>query len=117
MMRVLNAGVSLLALGAISVAAAASDAGITDLQKTETGVRLQTIQGTLVIEPWTDRIVHVTAYHNADWKGAYNPAVIAKPQAVKWQLAETADAYTLSLEQQSAVTFFSQRLDLIIAGK
>jgi alpha-D-xyloside xylohydrolase len=96
MKRVLKAGASLLALGVVSVAAAGGNDGVTALQKTATGIRLQTTQGTLVIEPWADRIVHVTAYRNADWKGAYNPAVIAKPQKVKWQLAEAADAYTLS---------------------
>ena len=93
---ILGAGVSLFALGMAPVAPAADQTGITALQKTATGITLQTAQGSLVIEPWTDRIIHVTATRNVQWKGAYNPAVIARPQAVKWQLAETADAYTLS---------------------
>lgn len=93
---ILAAGTSLLAFAAVSYAARAADAGVASLQKSSTGITLQTAQGTLVIEPWTDRIIHVTAYRNADWKGAYNPAVIARPQPVKWQLSEAADAYTLS---------------------
>ena len=78
----LRASVSLLAFGTVSFAATAGDAGVTALQKTATGIRLQTTQGSLVIEPWTDRIVHVTAYRNEQWKHGYNPAVIARPQPV-----------------------------------
>lgn len=96
MKQIIKAGTSLLALGAVTIAAAGGNDGVTALQKTASGIRLQTAQGTLVIEPWADRIVHVTAHRNADWKGAYNPAVIARPQQVKWQLVEAADAYTLA---------------------
>jgi len=92
----LKAGILLLAAGTVSIAAAGGEVGITALKKTASGITLHTTQGILVIEPWTDRIIHVTAYRNADWKGAYNPAVIARPQPVKWQLVESTDAYTLS---------------------
>ena len=92
----LRAGACLLALCVTSVAAGAGDAGVTDVQKTAAGIVLQTAQGVLVIEPWTDRIIHVTAYRDARWKGAYNPAVIARPQHVKWRLSDTSDSYTLS---------------------
>ena len=92
----LRTSVLLLVLGTAPFAVAAKDVGITAIQKSDAGLTLQTAQGVLVIEPWTDRIIHVKAYRNAQWKGAYNPAVIAKPQRVRWQLAETADAYTLS---------------------
>jgi len=91
-----RASMLLLTLGMASFAAAGGGVGVTALQKTDTGITLQTGQGVLVIEPWTNRIIHVRAYRDAQWKGAYNPAVIARPQPVKWQLAETADAYTLS---------------------
>ena len=96
MTSLLRASACLLALGTLSIAAAAGDTGVTALQKTAAGMSLQTAQGSLVIEPWADRIIHVTAYRNAQWKGAYNPAVIARPRPVKWRLSETADAYTLS---------------------
>jgi len=96
MKRILKVSTVLLAFASVGVTAEAANSGVTALQKTAAGITLQTTQGTLVIEPWTDRIIHVAAYRNADWKGAYNPAVIARPQPVKWQLAETADAYTLS---------------------
>ena len=66
MKRILKAGTSLLALAGVTVAAQAGNAGVTALQKTATGITLQTSQGTLVIEPWADRIVHVAAYRNAD---------------------------------------------------
>src|SRR5512142_1087839 len=64
--------------------------------KTDTGVRLDTAQGTLVVEPWTARIIHVTAFRNNAWKGAYNPSVIAQPEKVDWRLKETDASYILS---------------------
>ena len=92
----LRASVSLFALGIAPFAAVAGEASVATLQKSDAGITLQTAQGVLVIEPWADRIIHIKAYRNAQWKGAYNPAVIARPQPVKWQLAEATDAYTLS---------------------
>ncbi|MDE2264765.1 MAG: glycoside hydrolase family 31 protein [Alphaproteobacteria bacterium] len=76
----------------------ASDAAsvVTAMTKSATGITLQTDQGTLILEPWTNRIIHVVAFHNPDWKGAYNPAVIGKPHQVAWTVAETSEAYTLS---------------------
>ncbi|MDE2501306.1 MAG: glycoside hydrolase family 31 protein, partial [Alphaproteobacteria bacterium] len=76
----------------------ASDAAsvVTAMTTSATGITLQTDQGTLILEPWTNRIIHVVAFHNPDWKGAYNPAVIGKPHQVAWTVAETSEAYTLS---------------------
>ena len=57
--------------------------------KTDSGVRVETSQGVLVIEPWAPRIIHVTAFRNGAWKGAYNPSVIARPEKSDWRLQET----------------------------
>ena len=74
--------------------------GVTGMTRTATGIALHiqqgTQQGTLAIEPWSDRIVHVRLHRDAGWKGAFNPAVIGKPHAVAWQVAETPEAWTLS---------------------
>jgi len=63
---------------------------------TDTGVRLETPQGNLVIEPWSPRIIHVAAFRNGAWKGAYNPSVIAQPEKIDWRLTETRASYTVS---------------------
>jgi alpha-D-xyloside xylohydrolase len=65
-------------------------------ERTASGVTFQTPQGTLRIEPWGERIIHVVAFRNAAWKGAYNPAVIARPGPVSWTTSETAEAYIVS---------------------
>jgi alpha-D-xyloside xylohydrolase len=66
------------------------------MTKTAAGIAIRTAQGTLTVEPWSDRIVHVRFHRSADWKGSFNPAVIGKPRAVAWKVAETAEAWTLS---------------------
>ncbi|MTV37742.1 glycoside hydrolase family 31 protein [Duganella radicis] len=60
------------------------------------GLRLTTAQGTLRIEPWSDRIVHVLAGPATGWDGNYNPAVIAQPRKVDWRVTETPEYYQLA---------------------
>jgi len=63
--------------------------------KTQTGVRLQTAQGVLTVEPVSDRVIHVR--FGADgFAGNYNPAVIATPGPVNFTVAEAPDSIVLS---------------------
>ncbi len=85
------AGLLMTCVSLLAVATAARAEPV----KTETGVRLQTGNGVLTVEPWSDRVVHVR--FGADgFAGNYNPAVIAKPGPVNFTVAETADSITLS---------------------
>jgi alpha-D-xyloside xylohydrolase len=77
-------------------AAAKSTQAIVGMTKTASGIAIRTAQGTLTVEPWSDRIVHVRFHRNADWKGSFNPAVIGKPRDVSWKVTETPEAWTLS---------------------
>jgi alpha-D-xyloside xylohydrolase len=60
------------------------------------GLQVATAQGTVRIEPWSERIVHVLAGPVAGWDGNYNPAVIARPGQVDWTSSETPDYYQLA---------------------
>jgi alpha-D-xyloside xylohydrolase len=59
-----------------------------------TGIRLQTNRGLLTLEPWREGIIHVR-FGTAGYTGNYNPAVIAKPDTVTYQISQTADACVL----------------------
>lgn len=90
---------------------------ITGTEKTASGLLLKTASGTLTLAPWSDRIIHVRYHRDSNWKGAYNPAVIAKPQAVAWTMAETPTAVTLSTAAlQVRVDKASGKLAFLDAG-
>jgi hypothetical protein len=80
--------------------AAVSGREYSDLQSESlaTGLSLQTQRGVLTVEPWSDGIVHVR-FGTAGYRGNYNPAVTAKPQAVAHRIVETRDAYVLSTKR------------------
>lgn len=85
----------LIAWSTVGAAAAPSDAAIS-VSKTTSGISVRTPEGTLRVDPWSDRIVHVRFHRAADWTGSFNPAVIAAPRSVAWQLSETPESYVLS---------------------
>ncbi|GAB3454037.1 hypothetical protein GCM10027321_04850 [Massilia terrae] len=60
------------------------------------GLVVSTAQGTVRIEPWSERIVHVLAGPASGWEGNYNPAVIAQPGKPAWTGSETPDYYQLA---------------------
>lgn len=84
-----------LGLALILIAGSTATAAVT-VDKTANGISVQNSEGTLRVEPWSERIVHVRFHRTADWAGSFNPAVIAAPRAVTWQLSETPDNYVLS---------------------
>lgn len=57
---------------------ALTTAAYAETAKTDAGIRVQTANGVLTVEPFSDRVIHVR--FGADgFAGNYNPAVIAKP--------------------------------------
>jgi alpha-D-xyloside xylohydrolase len=68
------------------------------MQRVGTGMEVRTDQGVLTVEPVTPRVIHVrfgpAGY--AGYAGNYNPAVIAQPQKIAFDIGESADAWTLS---------------------
>ena len=60
------------------------------------GLDVKTAGGTVHVEPWTDRIIHVQAGALPGWRGNYNPAVIGMPQNVEWTVSETATHQVLT---------------------
>lgn len=87
------------------------------------GLQVKTAQGTLRIEPWGERIVHVLAGPGAEWPGNYNPAVIAGPGKVDWTGSETPDYYQLATsalqvrvaKASGAVSFFDAQGHPVLA--
>ena len=59
-------------------------------------LELKTATGTVRIEPWTDRIIHVQASASPGWKGSYNPSVIDAPHKVEWTTSETPTHHVLT---------------------
>jgi alpha-D-xyloside xylohydrolase len=59
------------------------------------GLQLQTAAGVLLVEPRSDRVIHVR-FGPAGYAGNYNPAAIAAPGQVDFKLTAAADAYTLA---------------------
>jgi alpha-D-xyloside xylohydrolase len=84
------------AAAAETTAQASSADRIGAMTRTGTGIALQSERGTLTVEPWSERIIHVRFHRTGDWKGSFNPAVIGTPRHSGWQLAETPDAYVLT---------------------
>ena len=80
-----------VAIQAEAQAPAAPAATEIAIQPSDAGLLIRTAQGTVRIEPWSDRVIHVLAGHDAGWQGNYNPAVIAKPAAVQWTVSETPE--------------------------
>jgi alpha-D-xyloside xylohydrolase len=78
------------------MAAPASDGAALSASRTAHGLLVTTAQGTLRIEPWSERVIHVLAGRDPAWQGNYNPAVIARPARVDWRLSETAAYHALA---------------------
>ncbi|TWI67732.1 alpha-D-xyloside xylohydrolase [Pseudoduganella lurida] len=93
----------LLLLPAFSLPAMAEPTTPAPLALTATatarGLVITTAQGTVRIEPWSERVIHVLAGADAAWPGNYNPAVIAKAARVDWQASETPDYHALTTKQ------------------
>ncbi|MDE2181972.1 MAG: glycoside hydrolase family 31 protein [Alphaproteobacteria bacterium] len=87
---------AICAIFAAGLAALPAHAG-SALVKTDSGIRLETPSGTLELEPWSARIIHVRSYRAGHWT-TYNPGVISHPEKVGWQVRETAGYYTLSTQ-------------------
>jgi alpha-D-xyloside xylohydrolase len=64
--------------------------------QTPSGLSVETSKGFITIEPWSDRDIRIRVSAKSDWKGTYNPAVIAKPALTSWKVAETKDGWTLT---------------------
>src|SRR5690242_11783909 len=84
-----------LFIGGVSAWALAGHAATLDMQRVGTGMQVRTDEGVLIIEPVAPRVVHVR-FGPAGFAGNYNPAVIAQPEKVAFQIGEAADAYTLT---------------------
>ena len=84
-----------LFIGGLSACALAAHAAPPTMQRVGTGMEVRTDQGVLTIEPVAPRVVHVR-FGPAGYAGNYNPAVIAQPQKIAFEIGESADAWTLS---------------------
>jgi alpha-D-xyloside xylohydrolase len=67
-----------------------------EVTRSARGLVVATAQGTVRVEPWSERVVHVLVGPATDWDGNYNPAVIAQPGTVDWSASEMPDYYQLS---------------------
>ena len=84
-----------LFIGGVSAWALAGHAAPLTMQRVGTGMEVRTDQGVLTIEPVAPRVIHVR-FGPAGYAGNYNPAVIAQPQKITFDIGESADAWTLS---------------------
>lgn len=84
-----------LLIGGISAWALTSHAATLSMQRVGTGMEVRTDAGVLTIEPVAPRTIHVR-FGPAGYAGNYNPAVIAQPEKIAFDVAEAADAWTLS---------------------
>jgi len=87
---------SLFIAGA-SIWSLSAQAATLSMQRVDSGMQVRTDDGVLTVEPVAPRVVHVR-YGKAGFTGNYNPAVIAKPEAIGFTVEETADAYTLTTD-------------------
>lgn len=76
-----------------AVTPAQADA-LKEVQNLPTGIEMRMNEGELTLEPWSDSIVHVR-FGPQGYAGNYNPAVIARPEKVRFAVERTADAYVL----------------------
>jgi alpha-D-xyloside xylohydrolase len=86
---------ALVAACALAGTSSAEAAKVDSVRQVTTGLELHTADGVLVLEPWSDSIVHVR-FGPPNYSGNYNPAVIATPQKAPFSVRETGDAYLLS---------------------
>ena len=70
---------------------------VLSVERSAQGLRIKTASGTLSLEPWSDRIVHVRYARDAGWRGGYNPAVIAPPRTIAWTVNDSAAKVELSM--------------------
>ena len=70
-------------------------AAYADTAKTDAGIRVQTANGVVSVEPYSERVIHVR-FGAEGFTGNYNPAVIAKPGSVDFKVSETADSVILA---------------------
>ncbi|HEX8937683.1 MAG TPA: hypothetical protein VF776_05395, partial [Sphingomicrobium sp.] len=73
----------------------AEAARIDSVRQLPSGLELRTADGVLLLEPWSDGIVHVR-FGPPNYSGNYNPSVIATRGKVHLSVRETPDAYLLS---------------------
>ena len=87
------------------------------------GLKVRTANGTVRIEPFSDRIVHVLAGPSERWDGNYNPAVIGQPRKVDVTTLETPDYWQLATsalqvrvaKASGAVSFHDAEGKLLVA--
>lgn len=79
----------------ISAATSAVSAGTVGATRTEAGLQVETSDGILSVEPWSDTIIHIRFAKSSGWSNPYNSWVIAKPSKVAWKVEETNDAWLL----------------------
>ncbi len=70
-------------------------AAYAETAKTDAGIRVQTANGVVSVEPYSERVIHVR-FGAEGFTGNYNPAVIAKPGSVDFKVSETADSVILA---------------------
>ncbi|TWB40408.1 alpha-D-xyloside xylohydrolase [Nitrospirillum pindoramense] len=100
--------------------AAQADTVVQKLEDTG-ALALRTERGVLTIEPWQDGIIHVR-FGTPGYRGNYNPAVIAHPGTVAFQVEETPDTYLLTTarlhvrvaKRTAAVTFLDAKDHVIL---
>ncbi len=91
-----------LLLACLKLPADAQNAPVVSWQKQADGVTLRLRPGVLKLQVWTPRIVRVT-YSRADTlPNTQSLSVIAKPQAVPWQLKTDAHTVTVTTGQMQA---------------
>ena len=86
---------ALIAAFALAGTTSAEAARIDSARQLPSGLELRTADGLLVLEPWSDAIVHVR-FGPSNYSGNYNPSVIAARGNVRFSLRETPAAYLLS---------------------
>src|SRR5438270_13565838 len=87
----------LIPLGACALVAAipANAETVQSVRSLPTGMEVRTDKGVLTLEPWSDSVVHVR-FGAPGYAGNYNPAVVAKPEKVRFAVRETPGAWLLS---------------------
>jgi alpha-D-xyloside xylohydrolase len=91
----------LAAVCTIAVAVPAHADSVRSVRELSSGIEVQTEEGVLTVEPWSDSVVHVR-FGPAGYRGNYNPAVIASPEKVRFSIRQTADAYVLTTSKLNA---------------
>src|SRR5438093_3767923 len=82
----------LAAVSLMALAAPAHANPVQSVRQLPTGLELQTEDGVLTVEPWSNSIVHVR-FGPAGYRGNYNPAVIAAPEKVAFKLRQSPEAW------------------------